>query len=187
MAPEARTGTLAVALSALLLTACGPGEEEGAAERDAPDRAMAEVDASLWSAEGLEVQLRMPWLRARTPPEMDFDPGTTPWRPLTWSAPEGGFAPGDVGSPGELLLALSRALGFGSDLGRELWEQTVRIHEDEEGAAVGVILRWGFMDDSVVGHDLRVRMREGEGGWQVQRVEERFHCGRGVTEEGLCM
>ena len=64
---------------------------------------------------------------------------------------------------------------------------TARIWRAEDDA-IGVILNWGLQDDSVAGHDFRIHMRrDADGGWMVERLEERFHCARGVTADGLCI
>lgn len=147
-------------------------------------------EAPLWRREGLEAQPRMARLRATTPAALEFEPGTTPWQPLKVPPPltREGIPPEDdpAGTPGGLLLELARALAWTEGLGRETWEQTMRVWE-EEGRAVGVLLEWGFQDDAIAGRDLRVHMARGRGGWYVERLEQRWHCLRRVTPEGLCL
>jgi hypothetical protein len=75
--------------------------------------------------------------------------------------------------------------GWSDLLGDEVWEQTTRIFYDDE-RAVGVVLLWGFEDDAVAGRDYRIHMRLRAGAWRVERIEERDHCSRRVTTDGLC-
>jgi hypothetical protein len=78
---------------------------------------------------------------------------------------------------------VGQALGEG--LGEEIWEVTTRLWLDGQGRATGMIMRWGFKDDAVAGSDLRVNMRSVDDHWIVVKLDERFHCSRGVVED-LC-
>jgi hypothetical protein len=89
-------------------------------------------------------------------------------------------------TPGALLSAHTAAIGS-AEVGPDVWEQTIRIWQDNENEAIGVLLRWGFKDDAVTGHDFRMHLRRSDDGWHIDRIEERFHCGRGVSEDGLCV
>ena len=146
-------------------------------------------DAPLWSAEGLEAQRRIAWLRERIPPDLGFQPGTTPWRPAQFDLPPALTSPGaaTAASPGTLLTEFVHAIGWDTTLGTEAWEQTTRVLHDQESQATGIVMRWGLMDDAIAGHDVRLHMREAPGGWYIARMEERFHCSRGVTEDGECL
>lgn len=145
------------------------------------------VTAPPWSREGLEAQERLEVLRQRTPPELGFDPGTTPWRPARLPVEPGAVDALRAATPGALLALVVERIGWNDGLGGEVWEQTLRVWSGAPGEAVGVVLRWGLQDDAVAGHDLRVHTREGADGWAVTGIEERFHCARGVTAEGLCL
>ncbi len=147
------------------------------------------AEAPMWSDQGLSAQLRSNWHLQRIPEDMGFAPGTTPWRPAPMqpTGDLGNAAAASAATPGALLAMLTLRLGWSDALGEEVWEHTTRIWNQEEGKALGVILRWGLQDDAITGQDLQVHMRRGERGWYIERMEERFHCGRGVSDEGLCM
>jgi hypothetical protein len=174
----------------LLALGCGgPSPQPGTPPAAAQEADTASTVALPWSREGLEAQPRMAWLRQRTPPELGYSPATTAWRPVDWEVPAALARPGDDGAatPEALLLRLVTAIEWGGALGREVWEQTTRVWYDGDDAAVGVVLHWGLQDDSMAGHDLRVRVRRAAGSWYVERVEERFHCSRAATPDGLCV
>jgi len=67
-----------------------------------------------------------------------------------------------------------------------VWEQTTRVFVDGSDGATGVVLQWGLLDDAVAGRDYRVSMRRAADMWRVERVEQRFHCRRGVSALGRC-
>ena len=146
------------------------------------------MNAPLWSREGLGAQWRVEWLRQRMPPGLGYSPGTTAWERTTIDLPLPlGADAAQAPTAGALLADMVLRLGPVDGLGEDVWEQTTRIWFEAEDEAVGVILRWGLKDDSVAGHDHRVTMRRGIGGWYVDAVEERDHCIRGVTAEGRCL
>lgn len=166
-------------LTALLLgvSGCGPVEEKE-----------AERPSSLeWTEEGLYEQPRLQALREGVPESLEYEPGTTSWRPAAASPVHRSLAIRTPETPGELLAQVALARGFPDLLGEGAWEQTMRIWSSEEGEAVGVVLQWGLLDDAVAGRDLRVTMRRVERAWEVVGLEERFHCRRGVSPEGLCL
>ena len=140
--------------------------------------------APMWSEEGLESQDRMEDLRE----VRDGAPGTTPWSSENIEVPEGlGDADADGAvAPGALLVELLSAMGVGAGLGTEVWEQTIRVLQQDGDEAVGVLMQWGFKDDSMAGSDIRAHMRRGDSGWYIERLEQRFHCARGVSD-GLCL
>jgi hypothetical protein len=159
------------------------------AELSAPGQ-IDSTDARLWSRDGLEAQPRMAVLQQRTTADLGYTPGTTIWRAADVdlsSTPLAHAAANNATSPAALLVTLAPALPVVGELGVDLWEQTLRIWQDGEDEAVGVVLRWGMKDDSIVGHDHRVHMRRNDNGWRIVRIEERFHCSRGVTDDGLCI
>jgi hypothetical protein len=176
--------------SALLLSACHStaGVQEaplpGAVASHALTAAMP-----LWDREGVAAQPRMAELQLRTPRELGYAPGTTPWRAAGIEVPPRFRSPSAAGAatPGALVTALALPLGWMDPLGEEVWEQTTRVWLEGEDAAVAVVLRWGLKDDALAGHDHRVHMRRGGEGWYIERMEERFHCRRGVTAEDLCI
>jgi hypothetical protein len=142
-----------------------------------------------WSAERFEAQPHMDWLRRHTPPELGYAPATTPWRRLEPHLAErlADARLGGAASPAALLAELALALGWGDELGEGVWEQTIRIRPEADDRALAIVLHWGLQDDAVAGVDLRVRLRADDGVWHIERVEQRFHCSRGVTPEGTCV
>jgi hypothetical protein len=129
-------------------------------------------------------------LQQRTPADHGYKPGTTIWRATDVDLSSTLFADAatnNTTSPATLLVALAPALPVAGELGVDVWEQTLRIWQAGEDEAVGVVLRWGMKDDSIIGHDHRVHMRRRDNYWRVVRLEERFHCSRGVTDDRLCV
>jgi hypothetical protein len=150
----------------------------------------AVADAPLWSRAGVEAQPRMAVFRRRAAETMpEFTPGTTSWRarPVPAADAAGAAGPALRDTPGALLHGVAAALEWPAALGVEVWEQSYRVWLEGADRGVGIVLRWGLKDDSLVGHDLRLQLRRGADGWRVESAEERFHCGRGVTEDGLCV
>jgi hypothetical protein len=157
----------------------------------APEESIDTVatEARPWSREGLDVQPRMDRQRQRVPQELGYSPGTTPWRPARLELPAelaGADAPG-AATPGDLMLKLASSLGWIGSLGEEVWEATMRIGLEDEDRAVGVVLLWGLKDDAVIGHDFQVDVRRRGDRWTIERVDERYHCSRGVADSGLCI
>jgi hypothetical protein len=109
-------------------------------------------------------------------------PGTTPWTPLSINEAE----TVEASSPGSLLMRVISSQQWADVLGDAVWEQTTRVLVDDSGAATGVVLQWGFMDDAVAGRDFRVSMRRTGDMWKVEGIERRFHCLRGVSAGGQC-
>jgi hypothetical protein len=141
----------------------------------------------MWSREALSAQPRMDELQRRVPPALGHAPGTTSWRQARIAFPAELAAPASSsGDPGSLMDRLARTLGWNDAVGGEAWEQTRRLWQND-GEAEGVVLLWGYRDDALAGMDYRVAMQRGERGWYVERIEERFHCSRGVSEDGLCL
>ena len=56
----------------------------------------------------------------------------------------------------------------------------------EAGQASAIIMMWGLKDDSVVGRDYLLVLRQHQGNWYVAEVQERFHCARGVVDD-ICL
>ncbi len=186
-----------VGLIVLVVCGCGAPEARSGAARESMEAppaasepaASERQEAPLWSRAGLEAQPRMEWLRERVPAELGYSPATTPWRPVRRGA-AGGLArleSARAASSGRLLARAAGALDEDGPLGAEVWERTTRVWDDGGDVAVGIILEWGLRDDAIAGRDYRVHMRRDASAWTLERVEERFHCGRGVTEDGLCI
>jgi hypothetical protein len=139
---------------------------------------------ALWSAEGLAVQPRLDELGQRIPPDMGWQPATTSWQQARRDVPDALRNDG-AGSPGVLLYRLAETWDWAASLGLEVWEHTLRVHQTDDDHATGVMLAWGFMDDSLAGGDLRVQMSRDNATWRIVAIEERHHCVRGVTGDGL--
>jgi hypothetical protein len=201
-APARLPRALAPALLLLALAGCEAGEGAGAAARASvgvnsapgaegealPPPTAIDTPRVAQRSDDFEAQPRLEALRARTPADMGFRPGSTPWRPAELDVPprftEARLA--DAPSPMSLVRGMGDALDWGAETGEGLWEQTVRIRHDDEDRATVTVLHWGYLDDSVAGGDLRLRLRRVDGGWVLEGAEERFHCRRGVTDDGLC-
>lgn len=165
-------------------------------KRDVEDTADDEMDdgetsdrrqrLSPWSREGLEVQPNLDDLKGAP----EWEPATTEWRPSErrlskdLTRPETGETFDQLGP---LVYEVAGELRFDVDLGRESWEQTMRIYREDDREATGIILRWGYKDDALAGSDLRIEMRRADDGWFVDELRERFHCRRGITDDGLCI
>jgi hypothetical protein len=170
-------------------------EDELAAIRDtSPDddtdddaRAPIEV-ASVWTAEGLIDQLRVHLRDARAEPEMPegWEPGMTAWVP--YEIPD--EVRGVYDTPGEVMAELA-AVTDAPLLGRDQWEVTIRVllDEDDPDLAYGVLLGWGFLDDSVIGRDVRITLtRSDDERWEPGGAEQRQHCMRGVSgDQTACL
>jgi hypothetical protein len=196
---------LAAALAAAAVAACGDGAPAGeppgegppagpVAEPVTPDRYASQEPAPAASAEEpwLTRQPRLEELRAATPPDLAWAPGSTEWAPSRRPVPERlteAYVREHAGpaSPGAAMAMLATETGLLDELhleGRP--EVTIRAEQDAEDRATGVVLHWGALDDAVAGSDLRAVLRSADGSWYVERLEERFHCRRGVSG-GLCV
>ncbi|TVR32134.1 MAG: hypothetical protein EA388_12465 [Nitriliruptor sp.] len=158
-------------------------DPDAADEQPAPTDPLEDV-ADTWTAEGLIDQLRVhlqdPGLEAEMPE--GWEPGKTDWVPF--EAPDG--VAGTYDTPGEVVAALAAAIDAAL-LGRDQWETTIRVltDEDDPDLAYGAVLGWGFLDDSVVGRDVRITLtRTDDDRWEPGGAEQRQHCMRGVTDDG---
>ncbi len=158
--------------------------DEPADPQAAPDGAPDEV-ADLWSAEGLidplRIHLRHPELEAERPD--GWEPGMTEWAPF--EVPEA--VQGSYDTPGEVVAALAAAVDAPL-IGRDQWETTIRalVDEDDPDLAYGAVLGWGFLDDATVGRDIRITLtRTDDDQWEPGGAEQRQHCMRGVTDDGV--
>jgi hypothetical protein len=139
----------------------------------------------LWSADHLAAQPRLDDLAQRIPSDLGWEPASTSWTAARRDVPEALQTEG-AESPGALLYRLAEAWDWAASLGLDVWEHTLRIHQDDDAHASGVVLAWGLQDDSLAGSDLRVEMHSEDGMWWIVAVEERYHCARGVTADDLC-
>lgn len=180
-------GAAARVAAALLLLAAGCGAP--AAEREPRSvgrlRDTVPEPAPEWTRGGLDAQPRMAELRRQAPGGPEYVPATTAWRVREDAPAVPARTSGPAASPGAVVAEMAVALGWADILGEAAWEQTTRIWREED-QAVGVVLLWGLQDDAVAGRDLRVHLRRSREGWEVERVEERFHCRRKVTDDGRC-
>lgn len=159
-----------------MLIGCG-ADRAPQAEREPPAR------ATEWREAALAEQPRLDELRERVGDDMGHAPDTTEWRvaPMHQEAHEQSAV-----SPGRLLQKIALELGDGDFLGAEVWEQTARVWQTDAQEAVGVVMYWGFKDDSVAGRDLRLTMSLEEDLWRPTQLEERFQCRRSVSDD-LCL
>ena len=134
-----------------------------------------------FTREAFEYQPEMDALRQRVRPEDTVTPATTQWQPWTEPVPSLTAA-----TAGALLGALVDRQGWAGVLGEAAWEETLRVLPAGDDAAEGIVLQWGFMDDAVAGRDIRIRMRLQNGMWSVERMEQRYHCRRGVSADQRC-
>ena len=167
-------------------------EEELAAREDDPDTADEQPPptdpfddvADAWTAEGLIDQLRLHLADPEAEAEMPegWEPGMTDWAPF--EVPAG--VEGTYDTPGEVMAALAAEVDVAL-LGQDQWETTIRVlmDEDDPDLAYGAVLGWGFLDDSVVGRDIRMTLtRTVDERWEPGGAEQRQHCMRGVTDDG---
>lgn len=154
-----------------------PGDEQAETES---------FDAPIWSDEGLFVQPRMHQLEQHE----YWEPETTSWRESERELPQRFDldARGQgASSPGQLTVELVEELRLAEMLGLDIWEVTTRVSQNDD-RATGAIMQWGWKDDAIAGGDFRVEMRRVDDRWYVERLEERFHCRRGITDGGdLCV
>lgn len=112
-----------------------------------------------------------------------FRPGTTPWHPSRLPEPQR-----DVHrypSP-QAALAAFVAEYAADGLDTDVWEIVTRLEVDG-ATATGAVLLWALRDDAVAGMDYRLTLGRDAAGWYLDSIEERYHCTRGVSEEGLCL
>ena len=160
-----------------------PDEDPGEDPDEEPDD---EVErARLWSLEDLEYHPQVDHMKVRGE-EAGYSPGSTLWTPAAVEIPTemADSAGSTYEDPGSLLMDFAETLGFEHDLGRNVWQLTSRAFIDGD-VAVGVIMLWGFKDDSVAGTDYRVHMERSEGRWFITDTEVRHHCWRGLSEDEL--
>jgi hypothetical protein len=155
-------------------------QHEANADEAAPIEWSSEV-ADAWTAEGLIDQLHLhltdPQAEAAMPE--GWDPGMTAWVPF--EVPD--EVRGVYDTPGDVMAELA-AVVDAPLLGYDQWEVTFRVllDEDEPDLAYGALLGWGFLDDSVVGRDIRVTLtRTDDEQWEPGGAERRQHCMRGVS------
>ncbi len=172
-----------------------PPETEETVEPDPSeaneDAAPDTLRAPLWDAEGAAAQPRVWELSGTIPEDMGWEPGTTDWQSSERAVPVELSRDADdlPGSAGEAVHAFVGSQNFTSMLGRDTWEITTRVYDNEgvEGQATGFVLKWGFKDDALAGRDYRLSLQEVNAGWYIETIEERYQCRRGVTDDGLCL
>lgn len=177
------------ALFVLWLGCMTPEDTPNTRPSSEPRNDTTAADASLWSRESLEAQPRMASLQRQTSTDLGYVPGTTSWRRADIDVSRGGEEPASerADSPDALLTRVTPILRGAGEVGGDVWERTTRIWQEQENEAVAVVLHWGLKDDALAGHDYRVTMRRNGQGWHIDRIDERFHCRRLVTEDGLCV
>ncbi|MCD8508632.1 MAG: hypothetical protein LRY73_01105 [Bacillus sp. (in: Bacteria)] len=136
--------------------------------------------------EGFYEQHWMYFLKKADNP-LGHEPGTTDWRPYSGDGGQG-FSEGEstFAAPGDLVYEWIGEATIPNSWG-EVDETAVRVRQDGEDAAEAIILHWGFKDDSIRGTDYLLEMRQSDNVWYIESIEERNHCGRGVTEDDICL
>lgn len=115
--------------------------------------------------------------------ENGFEPDVSDWQHIPELTPK---APLEAcNDPLDVVerWADSRDL-IGADRSERL-QISMNAREEADGSVTGLLQRWGFRDDAVAGVDHRLRLTESAGCWEVERVEARHYCRRGL-KDGLC-
>ena len=112
-----------------------------------------------------------------------YDPGLSDWRHIPELTPQEPLNACDDAQAAVESWAHSRDL-IGPDRSERLTID-MRTRQEADGSVTGLLQRWGFRDDAVAGVDHRLRLTESAGCWEVERVEARHYCRRGL-EDGLC-
>ena len=164
-----------------------PGEDSTEPGEDSagPAEPGAARPAPLRAPEALIDQPRV-YLRDLDDLPEGSEPGVTDW--TAFEVPD--EVQGVYGTPGEVVAQLA-AVEDAPRLGTEVWETTIRVllDDDDPDLAYGAMLSWGLLDDSIEGRDVRITLtRTDDDRWQPGGAEQRFHCIRGVTDDGeLCV
>lgn len=113
-----------------------------------------------------------------------YEPGVMDWRQVPELAPESPTSP--CNNPQETLESWAEARNLVGTAPGEALQTSMRTRKEAEGQVTGLLQRWGFRDDAVAGVDHRIRIERINGCWQIQRVEARHYCRRGM-EDGRCL
>ncbi|MGM0449491.1 MAG: hypothetical protein ACQERE_01590 [Pseudomonadota bacterium] len=111
------------------------------------------------------------------------EPGLSDWEHVPELTPEESLEACDEARGAVENWAESRDL-VGADRSERL-QIDMRTRQEADGSVTGLLQRWGFRDDAVAGVDHRLRLTESAGCWEVERVEARHYCRRGL-EDGRC-
>ena len=115
--------------------------------------------------------------------ENGVEPDISDWRPIPELTPKTPLEACDAPLGAVESWAESRDL-IGADRSERL-RIDMRTRQEADGSVTGLLQRWGFRDDAVAGVDHRLRLTESAGCWEVERVEARHYCRRGL-KDGLC-
>jgi cell division protein FtsB len=141
---------------------------------------------SLSEQERFEYQCRMELLKQSDTP-FAHRPGTTSWQSLELGDLDEVHRP----TPGELLFTImggtEQRIPPPHWLGQGLDEVKVRLRQTAPDRAEGLVLYWGFRDDSIIGRDLKLVMKKHNDRWSITTLAERYHCQRGVSDEDRCL
>ena len=119
-----------------------------------------------------------------TPPELAYSPGSTPWHTIDVPGPAQDSFPHADSALSTLLVELGLTFGTWRSQFREFSLRTLPSESDSELALS--LLAWGTEDDAVIGREYRALFLLDERGWRVARLEERWHCARGISGS-LCI
>lgn len=142
---------------------------------------LEEMVLAAWS-DDLFIQPRMaPY--SRLAEHYGLQPGTTPWQKSTQST---AATESERFSSPHVGLAAFVTDQIEASLGIDTWEVVTRL-KTFDTTAIGAVLLWGLKDDAIAGIDYRLTFSLDVGGWYLSKLEERYHCIRGVSEDGLCL
>lgn len=118
--------------------------------------------------------------------ELGFEPGSLDWRDYTGTSFQG-FSETDstYTETGMLVYDWLDEVNINGHWG-ELSETAIRVRLQDEESAEAIILQWGLKDDSIYGIDYLLQLQQSDGNWFIESVQERYHCGRGVSGD-LCL
>lgn len=143
--------------------------------------ALEDMLLAIWQSD-LFMQPRMT-AYSRLAAEYGFQPGTTAWRPVRTIPPQ---LDRKVFPNPRAALAAFVTDHIEAQLDTEVWEVVTRLHMTDT-AAIGAVLLWGYRDDALAGIDYRLTFSQHNDAWHLSKLEERYHCRRGVSTGDLCL
>lgn len=115
--------------------------------------------------------------------EQGYEPVVTHWHRIEALETD----PGICVSPRETTEAWAALRNLIGPMQSDALSIDIRVREESDETATGLLQRWGFRDDSTYGVDHRLTLAaEGEC-WRVSRVDTRHYCRRGTDGEGRCL
>lgn len=118
----------------------------------------------------------------RVPADLGFEPAVTDWE----RTPSLETSHNGCTSPRQATEAWAAFHGLIDSEEPEELTTDIRTRHDQD-ITTGIVQRWGFKDDAIAGTDHQLTLEDTNGCWQPTRVETRYYCRRGKTEENLCL